>query len=124
MTDTLPPGPELDALVAEAMGHETRFVTYYMHSHWEMRRKGMKRETDWEPLPAYSTTGNWMFVVQEWLNAKPRSYVVTVITNGFSGYAHIGGINTGEGGVVEAKGKHGPHSLALALLAAVKARKL
>ena len=57
MTDP-PPGPKLDALVAEAMGHETRFMTNYMTSYWEMRRKGMKRETDWEPLPVYSTTGN------------------------------------------------------------------
>ena len=110
-TDTLPPGPELDALVAEAMGW-TR--TGHGIMPWAMPNGDLRQR----PIP-YSSSGNGMLAMREWLNGEPRGYVVTVMTNGFSGYAHIGGLGT----VVEAQGKHGPHSLALALLAAEKAEK-
>ena len=71
----LPPSPELDALVAKAMGQDVRRVPDDRGGlEWEMRDPG----GDWVAVPAYSTTGNGMLAMLEWMRAKPRQWYVVL----------------------------------------------
>ena len=117
MADTnLPPGPELDALVAEAMGW-TR--TGHGIMPWAMPNGDLRQR----PIP-YSTSGNGMLAMLEWMRAKPRQWYVVL-------YSPAQGEEGDWDCEVEAgriaycyPGATAPHAVALALLeAAVEAAK-
>ena len=116
MTD-LPPGPELDALVAEAMGRETRFVYSRRRARmvWEM----VYGDGVWRPLPAYSTSGNGMLAMLEWVRAQDRRTVGRFV-NAMANQANAAGMNLSWWFLVVGGT---PHAVAWGVLAAVKVEK-
>ena len=104
-----PPGTELDALVAKAMGQDVRRVPDGRGGlEWEMRDPG----GDWVAVPAYSTAGNGMLAMLEWMRAQAFSARFFATTNGALVSRRM-----------QRNSKSRPHAVALALLAAVKAEK-
>jgi len=71
----LPPGPKLDALVAEAMGWEWKHS--FTGKLW--RGPGKRRAGDWKTHPpAFSTTGDGMLAMMEWVTATERQWDIKV----------------------------------------------
>ena len=128
MADTnLPPGPELDALVAYAMygPPETMFIRPGGNPVLLFRAPDYSlvvvcEESEWQGWPAFkpSTTGNGMLAMHNHIREK---YVVKTdaYPNGESFcMLYLGGLL-----YADAMGGTLPHAVALALLAAAKAEK-
>ena len=72
MTDDLQPGPEADALVAEAMGW-----TRVRHVGVDISFSGMPpNDVGPQFIPAYTTTGDGMLEMLDWMRGAPREWTV------------------------------------------------
>ena len=114
MADTnLPPGPKLDALVAEAMGW-TR--TGHPIMPWAMPSGDLRQR----PIP-YSTTGNGMLAMLEWMRAKGWFINLNYWPDGATTRVYVAGTSIL---LARTSENAAPHAVALALLeAAVEAAK-
>ena len=118
MSETnLPPGTELDALVAKAMGQDVRRVPDGRGGlEWEMRDPG----GDWVAVPAYSTAGNGMLAMLEWMRAKGWFINLHYWPDGATTRVYVAGTSIL---LARTSENAAPHAVALALLAAAKAEK-
>lgn len=77
MTDTkLQPGPEADARIARAMGWTDTFAAQCGCWYGTDHSQGMAVANC--KIPAYSTTGDGLLAMLEWMQRKPREWEVTL----------------------------------------------
>jgi len=130
MADTnLPPGPELDALVAYAMygPPETMFIRpggnpVLLFRHPDYSLVVVCEESEWQGWPAFkpSTAGNGMLAMLEWMRAKGWFINLHYWPDGATTRVYVAGTSIL---LARTSENAAPHAVALALLAAAKAEK-